>query len=217
MLEQRPPRKAKGGGRPTGKESQSRLLMVQQVAKRNFLSVGYPETSLDEIARQSGIAKKTIYSRFGSKAGLFRAILDSLQRSWIAELEDIVIESKRPESVLEAAALHLLDVGTRADMIELHRLLLIESRRFADLVDGVYGKQGRLTGMEPLSDYLRLAVEKGLLEIEDIPLATEQFVHLVLGGVRERIFHGVAKRPNAPSRTRVAKQAVKIFLTGCRV
>jgi AcrR family transcriptional regulator len=209
-------RRVKVGGRPTHEESEVRLQRVLDVAKRNFLSAGYPETSLDDIARESGIAKKTIYGRFGSKAGLFSAILQRLRQSWIADLRDIVIESKRPESVLEAAALQLLDVCTRAEKIELQRLLLVESRRFPDLIDGQYDKRGRLTGMAPLADYLRLAVQDGTLRLEDVELATEQFVHLVLGGVRERMLHGVAKRPDASARRRVAKQAVKIFLTGCR-
>lgn len=217
MAKQALARKVKAGGRPTLKESEARVQRVLDVAKRNFLFAGYPETSLDDIARESGIAKKTIYSRFGSKAGLFSAILRPLRESWIAELQDIVIESKRPESVLEAAALQLLDVSTRAEMIDLQRLLLVESRRFPDLICGQYDKRGRLTGMAPLADYLRLAVRDGKLQIDDIELATEQFVHLVLGGIRERMLHGVAKRPDASARLRVAKQAVRIFLAGCRL
>ncbi len=39
------------------------------VAKRNFLFAGYPETSLDDIAWESGIAKKTIYGSFSGKQG----------------------------------------------------------------------------------------------------------------------------------------------------
>jgi AcrR family transcriptional regulator len=167
----------KAGGRPALKESEVRLQRVLDVAKRNFLFADL-ETSLDDIARESGIAKKAIYSRFGCKAGLFSAIIQPLRQSRIAELQDIVIESKRPESMLEAAALQLLDVSTRAEMIELQRLLLVESRRFPDLIDGQ---------------------------------------HMVLGGFRERMPHGVAKRPDASTRTRVAKQAVRIFLAGCRL
>ncbi len=101
------------------------------VAKRNLLLVAYPETCLDDIARESGIATKTIYSRFGSKPGLFSAMLQPLRHSWIAALQTIVIESNRLESVLdpelEAAALQLLDVSTRAEMIELQRLLQVGS------------------------------------------------------------------------------------------
>jgi TetR/AcrR family transcriptional repressor of mexJK operon len=210
-------RKMKAGGRPRLKEAEVRLQRVLDVAKRNFLRSGYPETCLDRIARESRIAKKTIYSRFGSKAGLFSAILQPLRQSWIAKLQAIVIESNRPESVLEAAALQLLDVSTRTETVELQRLLLAESRRFPDLVKGQYDERGALAGMAPLTDYLRRAVADRKLRLENVELATEQFAYLVLGGIRERMLHGVAKRPDAIARNRVAKQAVRIFLTGCRL
>jgi AcrR family transcriptional regulator len=208
-------RRLKSGGRPSLKESEVRLQRVLDVAKHSFLVAGYPETSLDDIARESGIAKKTIYSRFGNKAGLFSAILLPLRQSLTAELQDIVIEARRPAFVLEAAARQLLDVCTRAEMIDLHRLLLVESRRFAGLIDGQYDKRGMLAYMAPLANYIRLAVQEGKLQLENVVLGTEQFVHLVLGSTRERMLHGVAKRPSASARARIAKQAVKIFLAGC--
>lgn len=202
-------------GRPTQRESKERLQRLLDVARRQFLSAGYRETSLESIAREAGVAKKTLYSRFGSKAGLFAAILDTLRRAWIAELQGVVLESTRPETVLETVALHLLQVGTRPDMIELYRLLLLDARRFPELLHGYYDQGGGLSGMEPLSDYLRTAVAQGVLEIEDVALATEQFVYLVLGGVRTRMLLGAARRPSASARERIARQAVRIFLAGC--
>ncbi len=215
MVRQASARRVKAGGRPTLKESEVRLQRVLNVAKRNFLLAGYPETCIDTIARESRIGKKTMYSRFGSKAGLFSAILQPLRQSWITRLQNIVIESSRPESVLEAAALQLLDIGTRAESIELQRLLLTESRRFPDLVETHYDKRGALTGMAPLADYLQQAVEDGKLQLEDAKLAAEQFAHLVLGSIRERMLHGMAKRPGVSARRHAAKQAVGIFLKGC--
>ncbi len=96
-------RKVKPGRRPASREAEVRLQRVLDVAKQNFLRAGYPETCLDTIARESRIAKKTIYSRFGSKAGLFSAILQPLRQSWIDRRQSTVIESDKPEIVPEAA------------------------------------------------------------------------------------------------------------------
>jgi hypothetical protein len=100
-------------------------------------------------------------------------------------------------------------------MVELYRLLLVESRRFPMLVDAYRNRCGKIVGMEPLTDYLQQAAERGEIKLENIDLAVEQFVHLVLGGVRARIMLGVASRPNAEHRRRMAKQAVGIFVSGC--
>ncbi|MGV2287994.1 TetR/AcrR family transcriptional regulator [Trinickia sp. YCB016] len=202
------------GGRPSRHDAEVRVQVVLEVAKGKFLSAGYRETSLDAIARDSGVAKKTLYCHFGSKAGLFDAIVRTLTDVWVQELRKIVAIDNGHAAVLEAAALHLLDIGTRSDMIELYRLLLVESRRFPALVHPYRDRCGKFMGMEPLTDYLRRSVEQGELTIENVDLAVEQFVHLVLGGVRARMLLGCARRPNAASRRRIAHQAVSIFMSG---
>ncbi len=192
------------------------MTRLLDIARRHFLAAGYRETSIDGITREAGIAKKTLYHHFGGKAGLFTAIIETLRRSWIAELRDIVLVPRRPELVLEAVALHLLEVGTRREMIELYRLFLVEAHRFPDLARGNYEKDGSPCGYEPLSSYLHAAVAQGTLKIDDIALATDQFTYLVLGGIRARLLLHAARRPGKSERYRIARQAVHIFLAGCK-
>jgi AcrR family transcriptional regulator len=203
------------GGRPTRRAADERLTRLLKIAQHRFLTRGYSETTLEGIAQEASVAKKTLYHHFGSKAGLFTTILDSLCSKWIAELNDIVLSPRQPKQVLNSVAQHLLDVGTRPEMIGLHRLFLIEAHRFPDLVYNIYDKRGASRGMEPLSDYLRGAIAIGALRLDDIPLATEQFVQLVLGGIRVKLLLGIARRPQADERRRIARQAVTIFLSGC--
>src|SRR6202050_5611946 len=148
-------RAAKLGGRPTLKEADARMTRLLDIARRHFLAAGYRETSIDGITREAGIAKKTLYHHFGGKAGLFTAIIETLRRSWIAELRDIVLVPRRPELVLEAVALHLLEVGTRREMIELHRLFMVEAHRFPDLARGKYAQEGSPWGYETPLSHLR--------------------------------------------------------------
>ena len=203
------------GGRPSRREADRRVTRLLAIAQRQFLAVGYADTTLEGIAHEAGVSKKTLYHHFGSKAGLFTTILETLCSEWIADLNDIVLSARRPEQVLNDVALHLLEVGTRADMIGLYRLFLIEAHRFPDLVQEISDKHGTMRGMEPLSDYLHAAVAAGRLRIGDVTLATDQFVQLVLGGVRQKLLLGVARRPRAAERRRIARQAVAIFLSGC--
>jgi TetR/AcrR family transcriptional repressor of mexJK operon len=208
-------RKSGRGGRPSRHDAEVRVQLVLEVAKGKFLSAGYRETSLDAIASDAGVAKKTLYCHFGSKAGLFDAIVRTLADVWVEELRKIVANDNGPVPVLEAAALHLLDVGTRSDMIELYRLLMVESRRFPALVGAYRDCCGKIAGTEPLTDYLRRTVARGEFTIENVDLAVEQFVYLVLGGVRAQMLLGCAGRPNAATRRRIARQAVSIFVSGC--
>lgn len=208
-----PRRDVKTGGRPSHHEAERRLKRLLDIARQHFLAAGYRETSLDNIAREAGIAKKTLYHHFGSKAGLFSAILEALRETWIAELRNVVLKSDQPQIVLESVALHTLDVGTRAEMISLHRLVVAEAHRFPEIVRGNY-ENGAPRGMEPLANYLRNAVATDTLALNDVPLAAEQFTYLVLGGIRTRLLLGAARRPNLTERRRIAEQAVRIFLAG---
>lgn len=209
------PGTAKRGGRPTRREAEECLKRILAIAQRHFLTRGYAESSLDAIAREAGVAKKTLYHHFGSKAGLFGEIVAQCRNSRNAELSSIMLASEDPARVLKDVALHLLDFLTRPERVKLHKMVVLEVSRFPKLVRAVmYDRRGVLTGMESLRCWLRDAVAAGKLDIADPDLAADQFVHLVLGGIRDRIILGVVHRPDAARRERIADQAVKIFLSG---
>lgn len=50
---------------------------ILAVAARLFADRGYDATSMREVAEGAGVAKPTVYYHFGSKEGLFDAILES--------------------------------------------------------------------------------------------------------------------------------------------
>jgi AcrR family transcriptional regulator len=56
-------------------ESQERML---ESAGRLFAARGYAETTVDDIARDAGVAVPTIYAVFGSKRGLLSRLVDRL-------------------------------------------------------------------------------------------------------------------------------------------
>ena len=49
---------------------------VLECAKKEFLEKGYKDASLRTIAQEAGTSTGSIYTRFGDKEGLFRAIVE---------------------------------------------------------------------------------------------------------------------------------------------
>jgi AcrR family transcriptional regulator len=49
---------------------------VVETASRRFVEVGYPGTTIAQIADESGVPPATIYRLFGSKRGILKAVLD---------------------------------------------------------------------------------------------------------------------------------------------
>ena len=54
--------------------TRSRAL-IMSAAARVFLLRGYPGTSVDDIAVEAGVSKRTVYNVFDDKEQLFRAII----------------------------------------------------------------------------------------------------------------------------------------------
>ena len=50
-------------------------LRIVEVAARLFETQGYGQTSVAQIARESGVSAQTVYDAFGTKRGLARAVL----------------------------------------------------------------------------------------------------------------------------------------------
>lgn len=72
-------------------------------AARELLDDGGDEPfSIDAVARRAGVARMTIYNRFGSKAGLLEALFDSIaQRGEFARMPEVFREAD-PVAALDA-------------------------------------------------------------------------------------------------------------------
>jgi AcrR family transcriptional regulator len=68
-------RNLRSGGRPSRTESARLRERILVAATELFLSEGYGPTSIEAVARRSGISKRTFYHRFADKAALFAAVL----------------------------------------------------------------------------------------------------------------------------------------------
>ena len=55
------------------RETEERILAV---AHRSFLERGYAQTTLADVAEAAGVAPRTVYVRFGTKAALMKRVVD---------------------------------------------------------------------------------------------------------------------------------------------
>lgn len=66
---------------------------VVAAARRAFLTRGYAGTSVDDLLAATGLHRSSLYATFGSKRGLFDAVLDRLgpATGWDADALDLVL------------------------------------------------------------------------------------------------------------------------------
>ena len=66
--------KTKKQGRP---KSEEKYKLILHTASQLFLQTGFANTSMDAVAKASGVSKQTVYSHFESKDALFKAAISS--------------------------------------------------------------------------------------------------------------------------------------------
>jgi AcrR family transcriptional regulator len=103
---------------------------ILDAAQARFFAHGFSRVTVDELAADLGISKKTLYAHFRSKDALLGAVMERFTRE-IAEAMDRVMEDR--SLGLPARAAGLLDVlGTRLALLD--RALLEDLNRHAPLV-----------------------------------------------------------------------------------
>src|SRR5215471_18249552 len=92
-------------------------------AKEVFARSGYAEASTGELARASEVTEPMLYKHFGSKKGLFLAVLQEFGAQFLELLHERIF-SRAEQDVLDALA-HVVDdyrAAINADPDTLHLL-----------------------------------------------------------------------------------------------
>ena len=199
------------GGRPTKEEALQRRENLLIAATRVFLDYGYGIASIDLLAREAHVAKRTIYQQFGSKADLFGAVIHRLSDRIFEPFPNLTADSRPPEQVLTAFAHQLLVQVTSLEVIEVHRVVIGEAHRFPELAEQFY-ENGPARALTVLVQYFDAQNQLGILHISDSSLAAEQFLNLVLGECHRRILFGIDPIASAEAMQRQVAGAITLFL-----
>jgi TetR/AcrR family transcriptional repressor of mexJK operon len=210
-------RKIRGtGGRPTREESERLAEKILDVAARLMLELGYSATSIDAIAHEAGVAKRTLYDRFPQKRDLFAAVIQRRREQFLAPVAKIAASGADIETELKVIARHMLEVALDDDSIALRRLVTAEAGRFPELA-AVFHDEGIVCGIKAIADILDAEVERGVLRIRDTSFAALQFLEMVLGPAHRQTMFGLTI-PSCVGRRRkeYVDEVVNLFLNGCR-
>jgi AcrR family transcriptional regulator len=202
------------GGRPTREEAERRHRNLLATTKRLLLERGWDGTSVDEISRQSGVAKRFIYARYADKAALFVGALMHYRTDQIDALQMPDPLSADVEEGLFVFGQHILDIALAAESLAIFRLFIAEASRFREQVKLLLLEGGANNPLEATSRLLQAYADRGALDMPDPRLAAEQFFILVVG-VPQRLALLVGRGP-PDEESRRLRAAVRLFLDGCR-
>lgn len=185
---------------------------VLEGARRVFMRDGFEGASVDDIAREAGVSKATLYSYFPDKRLMFMEVAKNECQRQGEEAIELIDQSLPPDQVLRAAAERIIafmasDFGQRV-----FRICVAESDRFPTLGHDFY-HSGPLMVREKLVEYMTRAAARGELEIDDMNLAADQFAELCKADIHARLIFGVSDCCAPRDTRRVIDGAVEMFLS----
>jgi TetR/AcrR family transcriptional repressor of mexJK operon len=134
----------KSAGRPKAADVEGRMQELVHVAGTLFLKNGYTKTSLEAIARAAHVAVRTIYVKFGGKAGLLHAVM-AAKRDRAFRSQPMDTDTRPFREVVDEFALQFHDLVNSPESIALQRVVMAEAPTSPELADAYWNGGPRLT------------------------------------------------------------------------
>lgn len=184
---------------------------VLDAARDVFLREGFEGASMDDIAASAKVSKATVYSYFPDKNLLFLEAAKSEILRITREAENVAVVDAPVEVVLRYSARTIIDFYLSALGQSIFRVCVSESERFPELGRMFY-EAGPKMGSDRLSGYLHYLSEQGVLNIDDAPLAADQFADLCRADLFQRVMFGLADTIKPGDIDRVIDGAISTFM-----
>ena len=202
------------GGRPSRAQAQQIGDRILEVAARLFMSHGYGATSIEMVARQAGISKRTFYHRFRDKPELFVAVVHRIIDRLRPPADFPLLEGTL-EEILQRLGGLILRAALTPPAIALNRMLVAESAKFPKLAAIVAERGVSEEAIRFIAGILDREARAGKLAVDDPTFAARQFLYMLIALPQRRAM-GFGAPMTPPECDAWASNVVNLFLNGCR-
>ena len=134
----------KAAGRPKAADVEARTQELLQIAGTLFLKNGYTKTSLEAIARAAHVAVRTIYVKFGGKAGLLAAVL-AAKRHRFFRSQPMETDPRPLREIVDDFAHQMYALISSQEALDLQRIVLAEAPTNPELAEAFWNGGPRKT------------------------------------------------------------------------
>lgn len=202
----------KSAGRPREADKEARHLALLQTATRLFLEKGYNKVSLEMIAREAHVAVRTIYVKFGGKAGLMGAVITQGRARVFADMTSMETDPRPLEEILDDFALRFLELVSLPSFVKLFHMVVAEARTTPELAEMFYrtGPQqsreqlSRLFARPEIRARLRPGLALGLLPVH--------LINCILGDIMSGLLFPPEEAPTREQMRAKATAGLDLFL-----
>ena len=194
-------------GRPRDPERVRRIL---EAAQKHFNEHGLERASVDAIAADAGVSKMTVYNNFGSKEGLFQAVVRDRSATVVAGFPGAgSLDPDQPEKALLVIGARFLAL-VRGDALGALRAVYGVAGAQPEVCRALYEEGPERVNGE-LAAYLRRAHSAGTLKVRNPVQAADLFLSMFMGSGHIR---GLLKleMPDTRENKALVREAVRVFM-----
>ena len=195
---------------PSASRRPEKTERILDAAGQLFREHGYGAVSMDQIARDAGVSKATVYAHFESKERLFAAMIQSACAAYAEGIVPQAIDLKDVREALDRIARSIENFLLAPNTLGIYRVIIAEGPRFPELVQA-FVESGPLPFLKMLTEFFEAANQRGALNVANPRLAAHQLIWLVRGPLYMRRILNL-ELPNEPNVDDVVAGAVEMMM-----
>lgn len=176
-----------------------------------FMRNGFGQASMDEVAQQALVSKRTVYDHFGNKENLFQTILIEHWNSVFEISQPLFNSSKDIHESLWDFAKKFMNFIYQSKTINLFRLLISESNRFPNLLDAIL-VDDKAPFTRELINYLETQKKIGKLKTKNTEIAAAFFMGMLKEAHFWPMMLGFTKLKQLKNQNQLIKEAIDVFI-----
>jgi AcrR family transcriptional regulator len=197
------------GGRLTEERRQEIVALVAPL----FLERGYEQVTIDDIVERIGGSKRTLYERFGGKAGLFEIVIKEYCASVHRDLFTGVEQHASVEKQLIAIGAHFLNMILDPRILEQHRLMVSMGRSFPSVAQ-MFFQLGPQSAYVLIAGWIERQQKAGKIGVGDALIMAELFLDMLTGKHQLALLTSSFDSTSPQEIAKTVKAAAKLFLHG---
>ncbi|MFQ6181445.1 TetR/AcrR family transcriptional regulator [Sinorhizobium meliloti] len=199
------------GGRHAAGEDPVKRERILDGAKRVFMRSSFDAASMNDITREAGVSKGTLYVYFENKEDLFTALIARERNIIVNSVKQSLNGNEPIEEALHAFGVKLVTSITSDYTIRAMRTVLGVIDRMPRLAQRFFTATPE-NGYTVLKAYFDQQVSAGTLSIEDTEIAAKQFIDLAMAGMFKGRLFGMCDAVSAESIEKNVRSAIRVFL-----
>jgi len=149
-----------------------------------FSQKGFEQASMEGISKHAGVSKRTLYKYYPNKDALFEVIVDKLMCRFNEQCELKFEPSVSVAEQLVDITLKQMCYINTEDFQMTARLVMAECIRCSHTSQLLMKQFEAIEDSYGLNQWVQQGINAGALEVEDIPMAIEQFI----GSIKAIVF-----------------------------